>query len=339
MVGVRVPSELCVRDPEVLAPAAGLRVVFDEDPGVARKRWGRGFRYLGPDGKPVAKPERERLERLAVPPAWENVWMCPTSDGYLQATGRDDAERKQYRYHDAYRAFRDRQKFDRMRYFPKALRRIRIAVEEGLAGEVGTKDYAVAGALRLIDVGLVRTGNEESAQSDRRGATTLSADHVDLSDDEPYIRIEYTAKSGKTRSIVVEDDLLATVLAELADADQERLFWFEQDGESVRVTASHVNAAIAEIAGPAFSAKDFRTWGGSREALIYRASGGGVIEAVDAAAEVLGNTRAVARSSYVHPLVLQAEDSEIEESWRRSRNSARGSRGDNALARLLRSQT
>jgi len=334
---VRVPKALRQRDPVLLAPLAGLAVVDDSEPGVRRVRCGRGFRYVGLDGETIRVPEKGRLVELAVPPAWESVWLSPIETGYLQATGRDAADRKQYRYHDAYRELRDRQKFDRLRYFPRALKQLRAASQLWLSAEPGSQPYAVGAVLRLIDVGLIRMGNDASAQNHHHGATTLQADHLDVEPDEDYVELRYTSKGGKERIVVIEDDQLVEVLQSLADPDTERLFWYhDAQGEQVQVTPTEVNRSITELVGPAFTAKDFRTWGGSRAALVARAEGASEIEAVDAAATMLGNTRAVARSSYVHPTVLSSAGPDLERLWHSSRSSASMSRGDSALSKVLR---
>lgn len=285
----------------------------------------------------IEPPERDRLVSLAIPPAWDDVWLCPQPKGHLQAVGRDAADRKQYRYHDAYRALRDQQKFDRLAYFPKALRRLRPVVSDWLDEQIGSERYALGAVIRLLDVGLLRLGNDVSAAGGAHGATTLHADHVTADPDEGYVVLQYRGKGGKARTVVVEDDEMMDVLRELANADAERLFWFidAMSGERRRVRGSDVNRAIAEIAGPAFSAKDFRTWGGSRRALEARAEGADEVAAVDEAAETLGNTRAVARSAYVHPRVLAATDTDIARAWQRSRASQWFTRADSALAKLL----
>jgi len=326
---VRVPLELRVRDPEVLAPRAGLGYIPDSENGIRRVRSGTGFRYINVDGSPVSGPKQHRLDALAVPPAWQDVWLCPTERGFLQATGRDDAGRKQYRYHDDYRRLRDQQKFDRLRYFPRALPQIRSATDEWLGGVAGDREYAVAAAVRMIDVGLMRVGNADSAANGHHGATTLHSDHLDFDADDEYAELNYVAKSGKVRSVVVEDDRLLDVLLDLAAPDTDRLFWFtDDDGSECQVSSAVINRTIAELVGPAFTAKDFRTWGGSSAAPI--------LEAVDLAAAALGNTRAVARSSYVHPAVLDAGDETIARIWKCSRSSTRLTRADSALAKLLR---
>ncbi len=330
---VRVPRELAIRDPAVVAPLAGLRYLAPEPPGWSRRRRGRGYSFIDENGSVLRGPERERLQKLAVPPAWADVWFAPVADGYLQATGVDAAGRKQYRYHDDYRALCEARKFDRIRYFGRALPGLRTHIAQLLESPPGSKPLAVGAVLGVIDAGLLRVGNERSSDDGHHGATTLHADHVDA---DGHVILEYVAKGGKARSVVIEDEQLGDILASLAEQNDGRLFTYLVDPDEERaVTGADVNAVIAQVAGPSFSAKDFRTWGGSRQALEARIEGLGTLESVDAAAEALGNTRAVARSSYVHPDVLSAGDTELLSFWRSSRRSSTMTRGDRALAKFL----
>ncbi|NNE12509.1 MAG: DNA topoisomerase IB [Ilumatobacter sp.] len=333
-MSIRVPAELTERDAEVLAPAAGLVYLPDDEPGITRVRRGKGFSYVDAFGKTVHGAERDRIEALAIPPAWVQVWISPDPRSYLQASGLDDAGRKQYRYHDDFLAFSEHRKFARLPYFGQALPIIRKVTQKAVDREpVGARDHAIAAAIRLIDTCLLRVGNHRSAANGHYGATTLTVEHV-IDDD--TVELEYAAKSGQTRTIVVEDDDMADILVDLADDADDELFWFEDgEGERRRATASDINEFIAEHAGPAFSAKDFRTWGGSKAALEARAEGDEVLEAVDAAAEELGNTRAVARNSYIHPQVIEAADEQVEAAWNSSRTSKWGDRADHALRKLL----
>ncbi len=331
---VRVPKSLLDRDPAVLAPLAELAHIPDTEPGHARRRRGSGFSYTNAKGRALGAREVGRVEALAIPPAWTEVWICPDPNGYLQATGLDEAGRKQYRYHEAFRAFCDTRKFARLAYFGRAIVKIRKASAAALAEPVGSRDHAVAAAVTLIDRELLRVGNDQSAVNGHYGATTLTVDHVI---DDGLVSLVYTAKSGKEREVLVEDDDLADVLTELAaDADNE-LFWFDDDltGTRRRATAGDINRFVIEHAGSAFSAKDFRTWGGSRTALEARAGGSRLLDAIDAAAEELGNTRSVARSSYVHPAITEADQESIDAAWSSSRGSKWLDRSENALIKLL----
>lgn len=332
-MAVRVPRMLSNRDPKFVAPLAGLRYIPDTPPGWGRRRRGRGFSFIDETGAVIVGEDRDRLKRLAVPPAWGDVWFAPVADGYLQATGTDAAGRKQYRYHDDYRALCEARKFDRICYFGRALPGLRTHVAQLLEAPEGSKALAIGAVLGVIDAGLLRVGNEQSSEIGHYGATTLAADHLD---NDGHASLSYVAKGGKNRTVIIEDEQLADILSSLADHDDERLFTYQTaDNETKAVTGSDVNSVIAEVAGPAFSAKDFRTWGGSRQALEARIDGLGATESVDVAAEALGNTRTVARSSYVHPTVLSSSDEMIESAWRRSRRSATMARSDRALAKLL----
>lgn len=332
-MAVRVPKALTLHDAEVLAPEVGLAYVPDDSPGITRRRCGSGFSYTDAFGATVAGKPRDRIEALAIPPAWKSVWICPDPDGYLQASGLDDAGRKQYRYHETFRAHAEARKFARLPYFARAVVQIRAAVAEALHQPVGTRDHAVAAAVRLIDDHLLRVGNHQSAANGHYGATTLTVDHV--SDDE-HVELEYEAKSGLTRTITVDDDELSAILSELAADADDQLFWFDdEDGGRRRATAADINRFIAEHGGEAFSAKDFRTWGGSAVAAAARAQGERLLDAIDEAAEELGNTRAVARSSYVHPRVLAADDAAIAAAWRSSRSSKWASRAERTLQKLI----
>lgn len=329
---VRVPRALTESRPSALAPLADLEDIGDDAPGIRRVRCGRGFRYVAADGATVRPPERDRLAALAVPPAWDDVWFCSSPRGYVQASGRDAAGRKQYRYHDRYIALRSSQKFERLRHFPRALVRLRRWTLAGLDEPPDTRRHAVAGVLRLLDVGLVRVGNPQSAATDHHGGTTLGPEHILASDSSPVLA--YTGKGGVDREITVDDEDLAELLSGVGRRGGP-LFSYAEGGERRAVVPEDVNAAIADCVGSAFTAKDFRTWGGSRAAFEARVEGAAEAEALDAAADALGNTRAVARSSYVHPGVLRADESAIREAWNRSRASAWRSRGDSGLEKVL----
>ncbi|MEJ7801593.1 MAG: hypothetical protein WKF60_13800, partial [Ilumatobacter sp.] len=218
---VRVPNELLLRDPAVLAPRAGLVYLPDDEPGITRRRRGSGFSYVDAFGETVTGRERERIAALAIPPAWKSVWISPEPSSYLQAAGVDDAGRKQYRYHDEFRAFCEARKFARLPYFCRAVVKLRVATDAALDEPLGTRAHAVAAAVRLIDACLLRVGNHQSAENGHYGATTLTVDHVV---DHGHLAVEYVGKSGKTHTVVVEDDDLSDILVELAhDADDEAI--------------------------------------------------------------------------------------------------------------------
>ena len=337
LVAIRVPRELTESDPSVLATAAGLVYLTDDEPGIGREPHGtngKGFTYRDAFGAPVGSATVERLDALAIPPAWTGVWISPDPDGYVQASGHDDAGRKQYLYHERYRAFADDRKFERLQYFGRAVVVIRKAVAAAVERPAGDRDRAVGAAVRLIDEHLLRVGNRRSAEHGHFGATTLTVEHID---DSGRVQLDYVAKSGKERSIVVEDDDLADLLVELAEDADNELFWFaDDDGDMRRATANDVNRFIAEHAGEAFSARDFRTWGGSCVAFEALALGEGLLDAVDEAADELGNTRAVARDSYIHPNILECDRDVVEAAWNSSRSSKWLDRSESGLIKLLR---
>lgn len=308
-------EELGDATPEEQAAAAGLVYVDDDEPGYTRRRRGRGFSYHDPSGELVRGAERDRLEGLVVPPAWRDVWLCLHAVGHLQATGRDDADRKQYRYHDRWRELREAAKFSELVAFGAALPAIRERVDADLRRHEASRERVLALLLALLDRTLIRVGNASYAASGgARGLTTLEAGHVELSS--RTIRFRFPGKSGRQRDVELHDRRLASQLLRIQDAPDQDLFAYREDGEWVELTSADVNDHLRAITGSDVTAKDFRTWGGTVAALEHlltldapadeRKARTDAIAAVDAAAEVLGNTRAVARASYVHPLVLEA---------------------------------
>ena len=300
------------------APArtAGLRHSSDDRPGITRRRAGRGFTYRDADGRRVGDPETlARIKRIAIPPAWTDVWICPAPNGHLQATGRDARGRKQYRYHARYRARRDTAKFERLIAFARALPAIREQVDRDLARPGLPREKVLAAVVRLLELTLIRVGNDEYARLNRSfGLTTLQDRHAVV--DGSAIRFRFRGKSGKQQEVGLRDRRLATVVRRCRDLPGRELFQYvDADGEPRDVASDDVNDYLGAIA-PGFTAKDFRTWAGT--VLAYRALralGKGttdrekqrnVAEAVQAAADNLGNTAAVARQAYVHPAVVDA---------------------------------
>ena len=343
---MRLPIDLVEDDAARLAPSVGLIHVTDDEPGISRVRRGTGFSYHGPDGALLGDRYRDRIELLAVPPAWSDVWIAMAENGYLQATGRDDLERKQYRYHDAYRELQEERKFLRLAWFAPALDDLRRHVDDALARPPGDEARAHATVLRLLDQTLVRIGRPVPSEvTGSRGALSLTSDHLDVDGD--TVRLDFTAKGGAERDFVVSDPVLAQALADAIEDAPERPFSYVGDDGSIReVTPRSVSERITDITGSPFSARDFRTWGGTvaaTEELLHgelRASDDGPdrpdLAAYDAAAERLGNTRAVARSAYVAPAVVAAhDDGTLEEIHRRTRTGARLSRTERTVMRVL----
>ncbi len=291
----------------------GLRYVDDARPGLSRVRRGRGFSYHRPDGALVSDETRDRIEALAIPPAWEDVWICPAANGHLQATGRDDKGRKQYRYHADWETHRNRLKFDRMVPFGEALPGIRARVEDDLRRRGLGREKVLALCVRLLDETLVRVGNEQYATANGSyGLTTIRDKHVSFQGSE--VRFEFVGKSGQTQALALEDRRLARLVKACRDIPGYDLFQFyDEAGDKHDVESGHVNGYLQETTGDPFTAKDFRTWGGTVVAAEALAAHDDVddadaliVRAVEETAAVLGNTPAVCRRYYVHPDVLDA---------------------------------
>ncbi|MEM6286460.1 MAG: DNA topoisomerase IB [Bacteroidota bacterium] len=292
----------------------GLRYVDDTRPGLSRVRRGRGFSYHRPDGERVADEVRARIEALAIPPAWDDVWICPALNGHLQATGRDAKGRKQYRYHPEWEAHRSRLKYDRMVPFGEALPSIRARAEADLRKRSLGREKVLALCVRLLDETLIRVGNEGYASHNGSyGLTTLRDKHVAFESDR--VTFTYRGKSGVERELTVDDRRLARLVKACRDIPGYDLFQFyDEAGVRQDVESGHVNGYLQETTGEAFTAKDFRTWGGTvtvAERLAARdvpeaERAAAVVQAVKDTASVLGNTPAVCRRYYVHPGVLDA---------------------------------
>jgi len=251
-------------DPVETAQAAGLRYVHDDRPGIQRQRRGKGFRYLGPDGKPVRdRDQLRRIRSLVIPPAWTDVWICPNPQGHLQATGHDARGRKQYRYHPRWRAARDETKYDRMIAFGQALPKIRARVAQDLAQSGLPRTKVLATVVRLLETTLIRVGNEEYARENGSfGLTTLRNRHVSV--EGQTVRFSFKGKSGVRHSIAVDDRRLARIVQRCQEMPGQELFqYLDEDGTPHDIDSADVNAYLQEIAGQEFTAKDFRTWAGT----------------------------------------------------------------------------
>lgn len=304
------------------AKAAHLRYVTDQQPGIQREKTKKGlFRYIGVDGVELTDTRtRERIEALKIPPAYTNVWICPLPHGHLQATGRDARGRKQYRYHERWRMVRDETKYDRMLAFGDALTRIRETVEKDLARPGLNREKVLATIVRLLERTRIRVGNEEYArQNDSYGLTTLRPDHVDV--EGTRLHFHFRGKSGKQHAIDIRDPKVARVVKKLLALDGQELFEYIDSGTGQyhSVSSGDVNAYLKAIGGEEFTAKDFRTWAGTVLcALALTAFEGGgdllgspqarnnITQAVKQVSERLGNTPAVCRKCYIHPVVLDS---------------------------------
>lgn len=331
-------------DPADAARAAGLRYVSDEEPGIGRRRCGTGFTYVDGRGTVRDARSRERIARLAIPPAWTDVWICPDDRGHIQATGRDDRGRKQYRYHDGWRAVRDADKFEQLAAFGVQLAAVRRQVATDLGRSGMPRERVLALVVRLLDETLIRVGNPQYARDESFGLTTLESRHVEV--DGGDVLFEFAGKSGVEHEVEVSDRRLAQLVRACDELGGERLFTYREAGEVVEVRSDDVNDYLRAVAGPAVTARDFRTWGGTVtvvEALGprpcpegERAATSELLGAIDLAAERLGNTRAVCRSSYVHPAVEASyREGELHDAWRRSRRTRRLTRAERATLRVL----
>lgn len=308
------PTEVQLQDQ---SSTADLRYVSDSQPGITRRRRGRGFSYHEPDGSVIKDRDvLRRIRALAVPPAWTSVWICPDPQGHIQATGRDARGRKQYRYHTQYRAIRDETKFDRMLAFSKVLPQIRNRVERDLSRPGLPRDKVLATVVRLLEKTLIRIGSEIYAKENRSfGLTTLKRRHVEVSGSQ--LRFEFRGKSGVMRKLAITDTRLARIVQQCQTLPGQELFQYLDDsGRHQDVDSGDINEYLREITGSDFTAKDFRTWAGTmyaatslREmgpARTKKEANGNIVKAVDQVASRLGNTRAVCRKYYVHPEIIQA---------------------------------
>jgi DNA topoisomerase-1 len=304
-------------DPAEAARAAGLRYVTDEQPGIARSPRGDGFAFRKPDGSEVAdERELERIRKLAIPPAWTDVWVCASANGHLQATGRDARGRKQYRYHPRFRELREETKYEHMMAFARALPELRAAIARHLALRGLPREKVLATVVHLLETTLIRVGNDDYARRNKSyGLTTLRNRHVAI--EGTQLRFEFKGKSGKAWKLQLRDRRVASVVRACQELPGQRLFQYrDDDGELREVTSSDVNSYLREISGRDITAKDFRTWAGTvmaalalqdvEQAETQAALKKNVRAAIETVAARLGNTPAICRKCYVHPEVLQA---------------------------------
>lgn len=286
----------------------------DDQPGITRRKCGRGFSYVAPDGTAIDdREERARLAAMAVPPAYADVWMSPLHNGHLYATGRDEKQRKQYRYHPDWTAAQARTKFDRLAAFGYLLPRIRRRIRKDLAEDAGDKVFALASAVSMIDRFALRVGNEAyTRENGSYGALTLRSRHVSLKGDR--IALNYTAKGGKQVRKKMADRTLSRILNKIHDLPGATLLtWLDDDGAPQTLNSDTLNRYIADAAGDDdVTAKTFRTWAGTLAAFEVAEAGPTTIKAMaEAAAKRLHNTATIARNSYIHPDVIDLADSDI----------------------------
>ena len=298
-------------------PPPRLKFVSDESPGISRRRRGKGFSYRLPDGT-LLKDDAHlaRIKALAIPPAYRSVWICPIPHGYLQATGRDAANRKQYRYHTEYQSWRQTQKFNRMVEFGQALPKLRRQVNRDLKGRSLTRQRVVAAAVRLMDLTLIRAGHGgETDGKPTFGLATLREQHLKRKG--KHLQLDFRGKSGQLQHREIDAPAVARVLRKCHGLPGRELFRYKnEDGEVDHIDAGDVNDYLAEYSGEDMSSKDFRTWGGTvlaacRLACVDREDSQAkrdrqIVAAVKEVASALGNKPATCRKYYIHPAVLLA---------------------------------
>jgi DNA topoisomerase-1 len=311
------------------ADRAGLVHVSDDQPGIRRRRCGRGFGYLDPEGNYITDPDKKaRFKALAIPPAYTDVWICLDPDGHLQATGRDEEGRKQYIYHAGWEQVRQRTKFNQAVAFGEALPDLRARLMHHLAEEGMCREKVIAAAIQLMDRTLIRVGNDTyTRRNGSYGLTTLQDEHVDFKGG--TLHLVFTGKGGKDRRVSLDDAHLAELVRACRDLPGQRLFqYLDADGVQHPVHSDDVNAYLKEVTGADFTAKDFRTWGATvQAAAILGAEAPAETEqaatqqrnaAIGEVAERLGNTKAVCRDHYIHPDILSAfSDGSLHAAWQR----------------------
>lgn len=319
----------------------GLRYVSDEEPGLRRRRAGRGFFYLAPDGSRVTDDDHlARIRALAIPPAWTDVWICTSANGHIQATGRDAKGRKQYRYHKRWRVVRDESKFERTIAFGETLASLRRRVHKDMARTGLPKEKVVATVVALLDCSFARIGNEGYARTNGSfGLTTLRDRHARFKGS--TLRLCYRGKGGKEHEAFIEDKRIVHIVRKCQDVPGQTLFqYIDEEGGHAPIGSSDVNDYLRDVTGAEFSAKDFRTWAATviaaRELLEMDVSEANVVAAVDVVASELGNTRAVCRASYIHPQTIEGFlDGTLHRYASRHATNGNGSRGLRADERFV----
>jgi DNA topoisomerase I len=304
-----------VVDPRDAAETAGLSYVSDEEPGIRRKKSGKGFTYVGPNGKKVEdKATLDRIRSLAIPPAYTDVWICARPSGHIQATGRDAKGRKQYRYHPAFREVRESTKYEHMIEFAKGLPAIRRTIDEHMKLPGLPREKVLATVVHLLENTLIRVGNADYAKQNKSyGLTTLRDPHVKVEGAE--LKFQFKGKSGKTWRLAVKDRRIAKIVKACQDLPGQDLFqYLDEAGERQSVTSADVNAYLKEITGRDITAKDFRTWAGTVLAAMALSefeefdseakAKKNIRDAIEKVSSRLGNTPTICRKCYVHPEVF-----------------------------------
>jgi DNA topoisomerase-1 len=298
------------------AEEAGLQYVSDDRPGYTRRANDGEFDYLDTQGKQIRDERRLlRIKRLAIPPAWTDVWICPSANGHIQATGRDARRRKQYRYHERWREIRDENKFGRLADFAKSLPQIRKRVDHDIKLTGLPREKVLATVVRLLERTFIRIGNDEYARENKSfGLTTMKNRHVTVKG--ARLRFRFRGKSGRQHEVDVTDRRIAKIVAKCQDLPGQDLFQYVNDGDVRDVTSQDVNDYLREITNEDFTAKDFRTWAGTLLAALAlnaqesfetkKQAKANIKAAICAVAQLLGNTPAICRKCYVHPAIIEA---------------------------------
>lgn len=313
-----VDLEALYQDSKTCAKLIGLSYSDNTTHGITRIKHGRGFRYIDTKKQTaIDKKLKQRITELVIPPAWKEVWICPKGNGHILATGLDERGRKQYIYHPKWRTMRDLIKFYRLIIFANSLPVIRKVIDQDLQMAELTKDKVIGSMLWLLDNTYIRVGNDlYFSENESVGLATLTDEHVVISGS--VVTLAFKGKSGKDHHITIDNIAVAKTLTELKKIRGPRLFRYYDENKTLQiVTAQDINAYLADITDVHISAKDFRTWGGTLMAFNQLIETEDlpknktpsqehvIIQAADAAANILGNTRTVAKNSYVHPDILQ----------------------------------
>lgn len=314
---IPVTSQLTEADAITTARIVGLRYVSDHQPGIRRQPEKSGFRYVGPDGRIVRdQATLARIQSLAIPPAWNDVWICQHDNGHIQATRRDAKKRKQYRYHPRWRSVRDQAKYERMLNFGKALPAMRKRVDDALKQPGLPREKMLATVVYLLQATMMRIGNEAYARQNKSfGLTTLRDRHVRIDGSE--VEFQFQGKSGVRHAVTVDDARLARIIKRSRDLPGQELFqYIDDEGQQQIIDSADVNEYLRDITGEDYTAKDFRTWSGTIlaalalrefEKIDLEAQGKkNIVKAIEAVAERLGNTPGICRKCYVHPAIIDA---------------------------------